>query len=83
MAKRKSADIYKTSRVMGENVGRLLLESEKRIRTGRRGLRQTAETLEIVRKEAQRKAKVATQETIPKLVKEFKKGLKKGMQKKR
>lgn len=84
MAKRKkSKDIYKSARIMGENVGRLVLESKKTIKTGKKGLRYTAETLGKASKKAQRKAKITTQETIPQLMKEFRKGLKKGMKKRR
>lgn len=83
MTKKKSPDMYKTARIMGENVGRLVVESKKTIRKGKKGLRYTAETLEAAGKKAEKKAKITTQETIPQLMKEFKKGIRKGMKKRR
>lgn len=84
MAKRKkSSDIYKSARLVGENVGRLVVESKKTVKTGKKELRTTAERLEKVRRKFKREAMTTTQETIPQLVKEFKKGLRKGMNKRR
>jgi hypothetical protein len=84
MTKRKKpSDVYKTARLMGENVGRLVLESKKTIKTGKKGLRTTAERLEKVQRKAKRKAIITTTETIPQLMKDFRKGLRKGMQKRR
>ena len=83
MVKRKKhAELFKTARAMGENVGRLVLESKKHgkalARKGRSGLEITAKKL----KKTERKAVTTTKETIPQLVKEFRKGIKRGMKKK-
>lgn len=88
MAKRKKpSELFKTARLMGENVGRLVIESKEQsrilARKGKKGLRTTAETLGKASKKAQRKAMITTKETIPQVMKEFKKGLRKGMKKKR
>ena len=82
MSKRKKhSELFKTARVMGENVGRLVLESKKHSRAlarkGRSGLETTAQKL----KKTERKAVTTTKETIPQIMKEFKKGLKSGMKK--
>ena len=80
--KKKHSELFKTARVMGENVGRLVLESKKHSRAlarkGRSGLETTAEKL----KKTERKAVTTTKETIPQLVKEFRKGIRRGMKKK-
>lgn len=84
MAKRKkSSDAFKTARLVGENIGKLVMESKKTFRKGKKGLRYTAETFEAAGKKAEKRAKVTTKETIPQLVKEFKSGIKKGMKKRR
>ena len=82
MVKRKKrSELFKTARVMGENIGRLVLESKKRsralVRKSRSGIETTAEKL----KKTERKAVSTTKETIPQLVKEFRKGIRRGMKK--
>ena len=81
--KKKSSNVFKTARLMGENIGKLVSESKKTIRKGKKGLEYTAETIETAGKKAERKAKTTTHETIPQLVKEFKRGISKGMKKRR
>ena len=84
MAKRKKpSELFKTARLMGENVGRLVLESKRTVKKGKRGLKTTAETFGKASKKAERKVMITTKETIPQIAKEFKKGLRKGMKKKR
>lgn len=87
MAKRKkSSELFKTARSMGENVGRVVFESKEQsrmlARKGRKGLKTTTEALKTAERRAKKKATVTTKETIPQLMKEFKKGLRKGMKKK-
>ena len=85
--KKKSSNVFKTARLMGENVGKLVVESKKTIRKGKKELMYTAEKLQTAGKKAGREARTTarttTQETIPQLVKEFKKGINKGMKKRR
>jgi uncharacterized membrane-anchored protein len=88
MAKRKKPSrLFKTARTMGENVGMLALESKEHSRNlarkGKKGLRTAAETLEKASKKVEKKAVITTKETIPQIMKEFKKGIRKGMKKKR
>lgn len=84
--RKKSSEFFKTARGMGENVGRLVLESKEQsrilARKGRKGLETTAEALKVTERKARRKA-ITTKETIPQLMKEFRKGLRRGMKKKR
>jgi len=81
MAKRKkTSDIYRMVRITGERIGTLTVESQRQSRIlARRGIRMTTEALST----AQRKAQKASRETIPQLIREFNKGLKKGMKKRR
>jgi len=81
--KKKSSNVFKAARLMGENIGKLVTESKKTVRKGKKGLEYTAETIESAGKKAGKKAKATTQETIPQLVKEYKRGINKGMKKKR
>ena len=84
MAKRKkSSGAFKTARFMGENLGKLVLESKKTVKTGKKGLKVTAERLGSVERKVKRKAMTTTKETIPQLAREFKSGLRKGMKKRR
>jgi len=87
MSKRKKpSELFKISRTMGKNVGRLVLGSKEQsmvlARKGKTGLKTTAERLGKAGKKAGKKARIATQETIPQIMKEFRKGLKEGMKKK-
>jgi len=85
MSKRKKpSNIYKTARVTGRGIGKIVLVSKEKskvlARKGRKGLKATAETLNKAGKKARKEARTTTQETIPQAVKEFKKGLKEGME---
>ena len=81
--RKKTSDAFKTARLMGENIGKLVMESKKTISKGKKELRYTAETFEAAGKKAEKRAKVTTKETIPQLAKEFRSGLRKGMKKRR
>ena len=84
MAKRKKAsELFSMARITGENIGKLMIESHKHsrrlARTGRMGMERTAQALSL----AHRKAEKAAKETMPQLIREFNKGLRKGMKKRR
>ncbi len=77
MAKKKtSEELYKIARVTGENLGKLTVESKKQtkvlVRAGRHALTK-----------AQEKTMKTAHETIPELISEFRKGLKKAMKQRR
>ena len=84
--RRKPSQLFHTSRVMGRQLGKIVIESKAKsriiARKGRSGLETTADNIGKAGRKAQKKARTVTQETIPQIVREFRRGLKEGMKKK-
>ena len=84
MAKKKTnEELFRMARSTGENLGRITVESKKQTRTLVRAGRRGVASAKIVLSKAQKRTELAAHETIPQLVREFNKGLRRGMKKRR
>ncbi len=87
MSKRNKTSVFSTARAMGRNIGKVVMASSEKgkvlAKKGSKGLKSTAEAVGAASKKAGKKAKATAQETIPQLVKEFRRGLKEGMKKRK